>query len=294
MKHSVSISYRVLFRVNVLHYYLLNKGINQFTAMAVTEQKSQLKEYDILSFLSVAPTEETQKKLDGHHLFFKTFGSGFNLLSRVISTNKQEPFINLNDDLSLTFLIKLTDEKFYNYTNLNLNNSNKIYYLSNERLDTEPETFPLINLSGNNNPINENYILPQDGIDNELSLLNSVEKNNLFSIVRIFMKSTDTTLSVTDGAGGIPISYTAFEIILENRSTFWRYIYPDDQTVTSIDDVQIEGSDPKVLITKNGLPLTKSGFISVNHGDKELPNPKTNIIKPDKTIYNKNYSEIYM
>jgi hypothetical protein len=47
------------------------------------------------------------------------------------------------------------------------------------------------------------------------------------------------------------------------------------------------------LITKNDKPLTQNGFISVELGGIELPNPNNHIVKPD-TLNNKYYSEIYM
>jgi hypothetical protein len=54
-----------------------------------------------------------------------------------------------------------------------------------------------------------------------------------------------------------------------------------------------EGAGSKILITKNEKPLTQSGFISVELGGVELPNPDTRIVKPDISN-NKYYSEIYM
>ena len=84
-----------------------------------------------------------------------------------------------------------------------------------------------------------------------------------------------------------------FEIILKNRNTFWRYLYNSDRQVTAADDVKHENGNLKVLVTKNALPLTHTGFISVELNGTELPNPGVNLIKPDKAD-NKIFSEIYM
>ena len=108
------------------------------------------------------------------------------------------------------------------------------------------------------------------------------------------MRSTEVNLSVTDSLGMIPADHTKFEILFGNRLTFWRYLFSDNLTVEGTDDIEIEGSDAKILISKNEYPMTHKGFISVKHHGIELPNPNANMIKPDTIIENKAYSEIYM
>ena len=84
-----------------------------------------------------------------------------------------------------------------------------------------------------------------------------------------------------------------FELVFANRKTFWRYIFRKDPKVKNNDDVEMEASDPMVLISKSELPLTHKGFISIELGGKDLPNPGSQLVKPD-TLNTKYYSEIHM
>ena len=107
------------------------------------------------------------------------------------------------------------------------------------------------------------------------------------------MRGENNNLSVITNQGKLKDPYQVFDIHLDNRKTTWRYIFSTDQVVKGSDNVKKEGSSSKILITKNEKPLTQSGFISVELGGIELPNPNNHIVKPD-TSNIKYYSEIYM
>jgi len=291
---NVTVSYKILFGVNLLHLYYLNKGENSFLEMGANDQVKQINLFDFNNFISVTPTQNTIKILADYQLIFKPNNTGFNIISRVISTDKQKPFITLDDDLSLEFLIKITDNTFFNYTNPNIENGSGLYYFSNERLDTEAVTFPLISLADTFTPIDPDYIITPDSTEDEQEKLTPNEVQNLFGIISIIMRSTEGNLAVTDSLGKIPADHVKFEILFGNRLTFWRFLFSDNQTVEVTDDIEIEGSDAKILLSRNEYPLTHKGFISVKHHGLELPNPTANMIKPDTTIENKAYSEIYM
>jgi hypothetical protein len=290
---SYSIQYKELFRVRILHRYFLDKGADEFRTMDETEQAKQLDSYNFQNVVKIVPTSETVQNLNGHNLVFKTINSGFIVWSKVSESDDSEPFISLDDDLNFTFLIQIRDSVFYNYTDLKLENAGKLYYLSNRRLDSEPNNFPLLDKSGGNFHVDEDFILSGDGEKAELKKLSAGEKFNLLGLIRIFMKGDSSSLNVTDTQGKISSSAKNFEVVLKNRNTIWRYFFDANQQVTGGDDVKKENGNSKVLVTKNEHPLTKSGFISLELGGVELPNPGVALIRPD-AANNKIFSEIYM
>lgn len=290
---SFSIQYKPLFKVDLLHLYFLNNGLKTFFTMNATEAAKQMDGYVMNSFLSLAPTLETQQKLNRYSLVFRNLNSGFTIWTKVSNTDNAIPFIPLPDDLSLTFLLKINDPAFYNYTNLKLDNQGKINYFSNRRLATEAPAFPLINKSGDHFSINETFVLTPESAASELKNLSPGEKVNLFGLIRLHMKADIPALNLIDSNGKISNPPKIFELVFANRKTLWRYIFRKDPKVKNNDDVKMEGADPNVLISKSEQPLTQKGFISVELGGKDLPNPDSKLIKPD-SLNSKYYSEIYM
>ena len=176
---------------------------------------------------------------------------------------------------------------------LNTNNLGKTNYFSNRRLSTEAPGFPLINKSGDHFNINETFVLTPISDTAEQKNLSSAEKINLFGLIRLHMKADTPSLNIINPDGKITEPAKNFELVFANRKTFWRYIFRKDPKVKNNDDVKMEAADPMVLISKSELPLTQKGFISIELGGKDLPNPGSQLIKPD-TLNTKYYSEIYM
>ncbi len=284
------LKYKTLFKFNLIHRYFLDKGEEKFEQMSADKQEKRLDLYDLQDFITIIPTKETQRKQEGHQLIYKLNNLGFNIIAKVANADSHEPFIALDEDLCLTFLIKTKSNLFLNYTGLDLGLAGRLYYFSNKRISTEANNFPLLSVSGKDNVVNGNYVLTQNSTDKELSQLNVNDKNKLFGIIRIYIKSTENTLNVTDEQGKIPLVYREFEIVFDNRKTTWRYVFKGDQTVENSDDVEVDGTNKKVLVTKSEYPLTSTGFISVKHDDKELPNPDAKQIKPLGKIY----SEVFI
>lgn len=290
---SYSIKYSELFQVNILHRFYLNNGLDDFGSMNDEDQEKRLENYNFQTFIRVVPTVETHRIITGHRLSIQVTGNGFKIWAKVDETDNKMPFISLDDDLRLSFLLQIKDPLFYNYTDLKPENTDKLYYLSNRSLATEPNSFPLIDKAGGNFNIDEDFILSDDGETAELEQLQMGEKRDLLGIVRIFMKGDNSSLNVTNNQGKIADPFEQFELNLKNRSTTWRYFFDSNQQVTGGDDVKKENGDSNVLITKSEQPLTQTGFISIELGGVELPNPGTALIKPD-TATNKFFSEIYM
>ncbi len=285
--------YKPLFKVNIFHQFFLNKGTDEFKTMSIEKKARQLENYDCRTVFSVLPTPETIGKLAGHNLVFKTGNSGFTVWGKVTGNNSDEPFIAFENNLDLTFLLKMNDSAFFNYTDLKLENAGNIFYFSNRKKVTEPANFPLIDKAGGNHTVKEDLVLSAEGEKNERELLDAHSQKNLFGIVRIFIKADAASLNITDNQNKIPESFQSFELNFKNRETTWRYFFETNQQVSGNDSVKQENGNPKILITRTEKPLTQNGFISVELGDVELPNPDARLVKPD-TLTNKFYSEIYM
>ncbi len=290
---SFSIQYKPLFKVDVLHLFFLNNGLKTWFSMNAVDASKQLDGYDPNSFFNIIPTLETQQKLKGHQLVFRNLNSGFAVWSKVSNDDNAFPFIPLTNDLSLTFLVKVKDSVFYNYTDLNPNTLGKTFYFSNRRISTEAPTFPLINKSGDHFNINGTFALTPASSIAELKTLSPAEKMNLFGLIRLYMIADNPVLNIINQEGKIADPTKTFELVFANRKTIWRYIFRKDPKVKNNDDVKMEAADPKVLISKSEQPLTQKGFIPIELGGKDLPNPGSQLIKPD-TLNTKYYSEIYM
>ena len=285
------INYRYLFEVNVLHNYFLNKGSTKFVGMNSDDQLVRMKKYDINKCLSILPSISTSGLLKGHRLLFKGGSSGFIVGIEMNPTNPTKPHIPPDGNLSLTFLVKIRDFSFHNYSELKLNTMGQLFYFSNRRLDSEVTSFPIIDMQGDHKIVDDTYCLSTSARFSELKQLDYNEQTDLLGIIRIYMHADDSGWSVTNSSNDIASPSKRFELMIDNRSTVWRYKFRDIPDISPGDDVMIEDTDPKVLITKSKYPLTSTGFISVKYKGDDLPNPDAGLIK---TSNNKIFSEIHM
>jgi hypothetical protein len=288
-----SIQYKPLFKVNVFHQYYLNRGADEFKMMNEEKKARQLENYDFQKIINVVPTTETVGKLNGHNLVFKIGNTGFTIWGKVAGINNDEPYIALDDDLYFTFLLKINDTSFFNFTDLDMENSRKLYYFSNRKPASEPANFPLIDKAGGNHNVDDKFVLSVIGENNERKLPENQGQNNLLGIIRIFIKGDTGNLNITNAQAKISNPFKTFELNFKNRKTTWRYFFETNQQVNGNDDVKKENGSSKILITKTEKPLTNSGFIPVELGVVELPNPDAKLVKPD-VLTNKYFSEIYM
>jgi hypothetical protein len=242
--------------------------------------------------LRVEPAGETVSKLNGYGLVFKTDSTGFKVWCKV-ENDGITPVIAIEDNTCFTFILKIADRRFYNFTSLKMENAGKLYYLSNQKPVGAPPAFPLIKTAGTNIKTDETWILSSVLQNNEIKKLNTAEKTDLLVLLRLCMKGDNSSLHITTASGELRNPTPVFEMILDNRKSYWRYIFKTNQVVKPGDDVKKEDGNAKILITKTEQPLTERGFVSVELGTDELPNPGINTIIPD-TATNKYYSEIYM
>lgn len=288
-----SIKYKPLFEVKILHHFFLDKGDTDFFSMSEKEQEKQLTDFDLNSTLKTIPSTDTNRKLAGHKLVLHPTKHGFTVYASVSANSDITPFINLDDTLELTFLLKLVDNTFFNYTNLDIANAGKLFLFTNKNPEGEDPSFPLIKNSNNTQTVKDKYALSEDGKESFLETLSNAEKNGLFGVVRIFMRADKASLHVTTNQQKIQDPFRIYHIIFDNRKTHWRYFFRENQQVTGQDDVKKENGNSQQLVSRSSHPLTKKGFIAIELGGVELPNPDASVVKPSSTN-NKIYSEIYM
>ena len=288
-----SIKYKPLFEVKILHHFFLDKGDTNFFSMSEEEQEKQLTDFDLNSTLKIIPSTETNRKLAGYKLAFNPTTHGFIVYTSVSAESDIKPFISLDDTLELTFLLKLVDYTFFNYTNLDIANAGKLFLFANKHPEGEDPSFPLIKNSSSTQTVTDAFALSQANKEIILETLSAAEKNGLLGVVRIFMQADKASLHVTTNQQKIQDPYRIYHIIFDNRKTHWRYFFRENQQVTGQDDVKKENGNARQLITRSTHPLTKNGFIAIELGGVELPNPNASVVKPSSTN-NKIYSEIYM
>jgi len=287
------ITYKPLFQVNILHLFYLNKGEVAFVGMSESEKEKQLIAYNISNFFTVCATAESVQKLNGYNMVLRPTNTGFDVWTKVIQSDESSPFIDLNDTLELSFLLKQNNHTFFNISDLKFESTDKLFFFSNKRLSSEASNFPLIKKEGANATVSDKYALTNESATNELAKLNVAERQNLFGIVKIHMKGNSSGMNVTTAQQKIRTPNQVFYVVFNNRETIWRYIFEENQTVKNKDDVKKENGNARMLITKKKYPLTATGFVSIEHGGVELPNPDAKLVKPNSTN-NKIYSEIYM
>lgn len=289
-----SIKYKPLFEVRIFHQYFLNKGTIDFFSMSEADREKQLAGYKVSKFFLVVPTTKSRNILAGQHLVFSFTNTGFMIWVQVTDADDAIPLISLDDALELTFLLQPLNHTFINYTNLMFSSAGKLFFFSNTKLDSESVSFPLIKLLDDHLAISEDFVLTTDGQKYIQSELTQSELNkNPWGVIKIKMKADIPSLNVTLNPNEIQTNIPVFEILFENRKTFWRYFFDEKPKVKPHDSVTEETASGLQLITKDPQPLTEKGFVSIELDGNELPNPDPQVIKPNSSD-NKIYSEIYM
>lgn len=128
-------------------------------------------------------------------------------------------------------------------------------------------------------------------------LSGDAERDAWFGVIEIGAGSGDFALLNADGTLRSP----RYTLRFLNRSTRWRYIFPQAQAVGAGADVAVEGSEPRVLVTGTPRPLTHYGASIRLQADNAgtpavseevlLPLPEPNRIRRDNQQW---YSEIQM
>lgn len=133
---SISITYGILFEIKIMHHYFLNKGEEVYDTMSDADKANMMLKYDAREIFEIIPTEECTKILSAHNCIFKNTSTGLIVGLRAESDGLEPPkfksFVTLADDLMFTFLVKLRDMDFMNYTALPFTgNSGQLFTFQN-------------------------------------------------------------------------------------------------------------------------------------------------------------------
>ena len=242
---SISITYDILFEVRIMHHFFLNKGENEFDSMSDIEKANMMLKYDARELFEIVPTEECRKIMGAHNCIFKLTSTGVIVGLRAESDGleppKFKPFITLADDLKFTFLIKLRDMDFMNFTALPFTgNSGQLFTFQNT-ISGGSKKFPALSVIP---PIYEaaKEYLPGDMLSDNLS-----NQTKLFTALQ---KTTQVTSTASEWltevlADNLPLQY----VNVNDRHPLVRGIFS-----YKVKDVNVE---PVAIIkTATGITVT--------------------------------------
>lgn len=282
----VSSSFRSFLKLDILHSYFLNDGEKEFSSMNEEESKTQLESYSWKDFLEIYPSAKTSQMMKGNKIVFKSYDDSIILAIKVESGTENQPFNELRDDESMTFILSLNDQYFENYTDLDL--AGKLLYFSNKTpVLPGPFTFKPIDRINQSGTVGDEYMYEGENRNELLEDANLKPGNRAFGIIKIWMKGDTPVLSLINIDGTLKNSLPHFKIHFSNRKSTWKYIHRKDDFETE---------------TKKDYPLTKFGFILLDKKSDFIsppaqfekyvfPNPDARRIKITPT---KNYSEIFI
>jgi hypothetical protein len=155
-----------------------------------TEKANMMLRYDVREIFDITPTDECNKLLRAYNCIFKITSTGIVVGLRAESDGlvppKFKPFMTLEDDLKFTFLIKLRDMDFMNYTALPFTgNSGQLFTFQNT-LAGSPRKFPALSTIPPIYKAATEY-LPGDMLSNSVN-----NQTKLFTALRKTTKVTST------------------------------------------------------------------------------------------------------
>lgn len=277
---SFAATYGLLFEVTFLHNYFLNNGEETFASMTNADKQKMLQQFTTDAFLILTPTLETNTVLKNYKMTFKKTKTGFRIYTKV--KDEFESFIKIPANLNLTFLIKINDYQFENYTNLDFALT-QAYHFSNVKPLTEPVSFEYIPKISDNKLISNAYLVSEETTAHLVSALEPSEQQNVFGFISLTAKGDNSSGNIVNTLG--KMLSPNFKIHFDNRKTLWKYIN------------RKAGTEIKTNAAK---PLTRSGFVEIDPltdftpaqpAESQYPNPSVKSITKINSDY---YSEIFI
>ncbi len=277
---SFAATYGLLFEVTFLHNYFLNNGEETFASMTNADKQKMLQQFTTDAFLVLTPTLETNTVLKNYKMTFKKTKTGFRIYTKV--KDEFEPFIKIPANLNLTFLIKINDYHFENYTNLDFALT-QAYHFSNVKPLTEPVSFEYLPKISDNKLISNAYLVSEETTAYLVSALEPSEQQNVFGVISLTAKGDNSSGNIVNNLG--KMLSPNFKIHFDNRKTLWKYIN------------RKAGTEIKTNAAK---PLTRSGFVEIDPltdftpaqpAESQYPNPSVKSITKINSDY---YSEIFI
>lgn len=284
----VAAQYKKLFLLKIHHAYYLNSGEMAFEDLSENDKDINLRKYNWQDFLSITPTKATSKYFRRFQLLCRNTNEGIIVFSRVMEENVQESFINLEQDLVLSFLISYTDPYFENYTTIGPLSTDKILLSNYFPEHFQGVDFDLMPTESENTVFSDAYVVPRENVDSYFAE-SAYPNEGLQSkgLILISMQGENGNLNVTNVNGTLKINPTVFKINFDNRSTYWTYH---------------QQANNSSVTTNSPKPLTKNGFVQIQSdsdfdepnddlSELQFPNPSVERIRIDENNY---YSEIYI
>ncbi len=260
---SYSQQYRTLADVQVLHEYYLNSGSDSFRGMETDQQRLMFKNYAFNGFLQVIPTAQTRRIMENQKLLLRTNPVGLQVLAQIEPTITNEPatpFISLDNNLELNFLVKIGDPAFEIYTDLTLKKK-EIFFFSNIIPAGAPVGFPVLPVlpAQENDPeyITNAYRLDDMVSKSVLDKMQVSQEDRIGLLGVLVLRMHGTPDQITDNNGKVPAEPITFVMEFANRSTTWKYYFQNS-------DYYAETTNPK--------PLTKNGYIVIDPSQLTLRN----------------------
>lgn len=144
MAEPVTLGYSRLFEIRLLHHYWLDEGATLFDQMPdAARRDKRLQSYDARSFLTIAPTDATARRLAGLRAVFKDTALGC-----VVGVPGDAV---ISPAVVLDFVVTVRSPDFSNYTALTLRprKIQELYYLPEDRMYRFKGNVPVLsNLTG--------------------------------------------------------------------------------------------------------------------------------------------------
>lgn len=155
MSEHITLSYRRLFKVRVLHHYWLDQGATAFDLIPVPRIKEQrLLDYDVRPLLDIMPSPATEKRLKACRAVFSKTALGF-------FTAVPEKAV-IPGNTMFEFIVTVRDKAFCNYTALTLKPQRLIEIQSGDaqKVQRYKENVPVLsNLTGSSRGTGNSRVL---------------------------------------------------------------------------------------------------------------------------------------
>lgn len=128
---SFLITYKRLFEVEIFHDYFLYQEECPYYALKEKNRTILFDKYDLRQIFEIKPTPFSQRIMQGQSMVFKATSRGFMVGIKVDSTGNA-PAIDIAKFFKLSFLIKVRNRFFPNFSSLRLRGNPEMrYYFSN-------------------------------------------------------------------------------------------------------------------------------------------------------------------
>lgn len=250
---SISITYGILFEVKIIHHYFLNRGEEVYDAMSDADKAKMMLKYDAREIFEIIPTEECSKILNAYNCIFKATSAGILVGLRAESNGmeppKFKPFKPMDDDVMFTFLIKLRDFDFMNYTALPFTGNNGQVFTFQNTIAGAPKKFPAIS------SIPPVYQAAKEYLPGDMLSDSPNNQTKLFTALQKTTQATSTADWLTEQlADNLPLQY----VNVNDRHPLVRGIF----------SYQVKNADTEPTATvKTATGITVTPKVTILPGD---------------------------